>query len=73
MTTYFYLGCNKCKERVDAATKSGKLDEGGANILSDNKQDLPSFIVKHRNCGSLSVINENDDRMVTYSEFGILE
>lgn len=71
MASYFYLACDKCHVRTDAASKSGSLDEGRATHLGDSDRILPTFIVRHRGCGPLRVLSENDTS--GFTEFEMLE
>ena len=72
MATYYYLVCDKCHEKA-GVTKSGDPDDGPARSLDDEGL-LPTFVVRHRSCGSLRVINDGGlDDGLGYSDIEIKE
>ena len=58
MSTYYYLVCDKHKERTDAASCTAG---GGVCHLADSPETLLPFIVAHDGCTLRSVNEHTND------------
>jgi hypothetical protein len=58
MSTYYYLVCDKHKERTDAASRTAG---GGVCHLADSVHTLLRFIVAHDGCQLRSVNEHTND------------
>lgn len=68
MSTYYFLVCDHCQERCDAAS----VNLGGAGMLG-NSFLLPRFLQRHANVrcmGGVRLTNEHEVAAQSYEEFG---
>ncbi len=56
MSTYYYIICEDCKERTDAASRT----VGGYCHLGYSQYTLLPFIISHSN-HSVRIVSEHDD------------
>ncbi|MDQ2078525.1 hypothetical protein [Marinimicrobium sp. ABcell2] len=67
----YYLGCVTCSELVNAAQK--EVTEGMADAMPHKgKIALPEFVVCHKDCEPLVVIQEGDSRVGEFSKFEVV-
>jgi hypothetical protein len=65
MSTYYAIGCLRCREQADLTRTSGAAP--GMSWMFEAEDKLPAFICKHEDhLGELRVYSEHDGN---YSEF----